>query len=95
MLAPSFPVDAHAQDARAKRAVKKNDRDGDGRVSRREWRKSCDIFDSIDTDGDGFLTFGEFRARFGGGRTKKTKTTKRRTKSATPTKSVAAPVAKG
>ena len=64
----------NAQEDRAGRAMKKNDRNKDGKVGRDEWRKSQDIFDAIDADGDGFLTIGEFRARFAGGKTKSTNT---------------------
>ncbi len=44
-----------------------NDSDGDGKVSRDEWRKSGDIFDAIDADEDGYLTVREFKAFFEGG----------------------------
>jgi len=47
-------------------AIQKNDKDGDGKVGRDEWRKSPSIFDQIDTDTDGFLTLEEFDARFSG-----------------------------
>jgi len=51
---------------RAPRAIEKNDKDGDGRVSRDEWgEKRRRIFNQIDTDGDGYLTLEEFRAQFG------------------------------
>ena len=54
---------------RAPRAIEKNDKDGDGRVSRDEWgEKRRRIFNQIDTDGDGYLTLEEFRAQFGGQR---------------------------
>ena len=48
-------------------AIKKFDKNGDGRVSRKEWKRDPDTFGEIDTDGDGFLTLEEFKARFGGG----------------------------
>jgi hypothetical protein len=44
------------------------DTDDDGRVSRSEWRKSMKMFDSIDTDGDGILTYEELQARFANSR---------------------------
>ena len=38
-------------------AVKKLDRNGDGKVSRREWKKKpSSVFDEIDTNADGLLT---------------------------------------
>ena len=49
------------------RGYKKLDRDGDGRVARKEWKKPESIFKDIDKDGDGYLTLEEFQARFGGG----------------------------
>ncbi|MDP6429522.1 MAG: peptidoglycan DD-metalloendopeptidase family protein [Rhodospirillales bacterium] len=64
--APSL---AEAQD-RASRSIKKNDRDGDGRISRDEWQKRPRLFQKIDTDGDGYLSIGELRARFGEGANK-------------------------
>ena len=64
----ALPSVAPAAEDRAARALKKNDRDKDGRVSRGEWKKSGDIFEAIDTDGDGFLILDEFRDRFGGGK---------------------------
>jgi len=60
---------AHAQGGKNPRmAIKLNDKNGDGKVSRSEWRKSASIFDEIDTDGDGYLTVKEFKARFSGGK---------------------------
>lgn len=56
------PGDALAQ-GRAAIAIKKNDKNGDGRVSRDEWRKSKKIFKKI--DGDGYLTLQEFQTKFG------------------------------
>jgi hypothetical protein len=51
---------------RAARVIKKNDRDGDGRISRDEWRKRGAVFKEIDSDKDGYLSLEELRARFGG-----------------------------
>lgn len=42
--------------------VKRLDRDGDGKVSRAEFRKSPALFDAIDANHDGYLTLEEFRA---------------------------------
>ena len=91
LLVPAYAIDARAEEDRAKRAMEKNDRNGDGKVSRKEWRKSKDIFDAIDSDDDGFLTVTEFRARFG---SRKTKTTKARSQSKVPPKSAIAPAGK-
>ena len=52
---------------RAQRAVEMQDSNGDGKVSREEWRKSPDRFNEIDTDGDGYATLEELRAAFNGG----------------------------
>jgi hypothetical protein len=62
------PAPAFAQGGKnPKKAIKKLDKNGDGKVSRDEWRKSPEIFNQIDTDGDGYLTLREFKARFAGG----------------------------
>ena len=50
--------------------LKKNDADGDGRISRGEWQKSPATFDAMDSDGDGALSMRELAARFGGGASK-------------------------
>ena len=73
LFVPTFPVESDAGKNRVTRAIEKNDRDGNGKISRGEWKKSKDIFNAIDADGDGFLNLGESRARFGGGNTKETK----------------------
>jgi murein DD-endopeptidase MepM/ murein hydrolase activator NlpD len=44
--------------------MEKLDRDGDGRVSRQEWRKKR-IFKRVDLDDDGFVSFEELQIRFG------------------------------
>ncbi len=49
-----------------KTALKKNDKNKDGKVSRKEWRKSSDIFDRIDTNKDDYLTLKEFKNSFSG-----------------------------
>ncbi len=56
---PGFSGNADAEE-RSAIAIKKNDKNGDGRVSRREWRKPKKIFNEIDVNGDGFLTREEF-----------------------------------
>jgi predicted TIM-barrel fold metal-dependent hydrolase len=42
------------------------DADGDGKVNRNEWRKSKQLFDRIDSDGNGSLTVEELRTFMGG-----------------------------
>ncbi len=59
--------DALAKGKNPKMAIKKMDRDGDGKVSRKEWKRDPSAFGEIDTDGDGFLTLKEFKVRFAGG----------------------------
>ncbi len=58
--------DGLAQGKDPAQAIKKHDKDGDGKVSRKEWKRSSDMFGKIDTDGDGFLTYDEFKERFEG-----------------------------
>lgn len=53
---------AEAQNRNPSRAVEKNDKNGDGRVSPDEWSRSPAIFERIDKDGDGFLTADDFTA---------------------------------
>ena len=91
MFAPTFTVESDAGKNRVTRAIEKNDRDGNGKISRGEWKKSKNIFNAIDADGDGFLNLGESRARFGGGNTKETK---KRFKLEVPPKSTASPASK-
>lgn len=55
---------SHAQD-RSSRAMEKHDRNGDGKISRDEWRKPFRIFREIDGDGNGFISLQELRTRFG------------------------------
>lgn len=56
-------TDAEARKTAAA-ALEKMDRDGDGQLSRAEWRKKK-IFDSIDRDGDGYLSTPELQILFG------------------------------
>ena len=46
-------------------AVQKQDKDGDGRVSRGEWRRPPSAFNRIDTNKDGYITVEEYAAFFG------------------------------
>jgi len=65
MLVPCTTSDSSYAQARASRAIERNDRDGDGKISRDEWRKPGRIFRKIDGDGDGYISLQELRARFG------------------------------
>jgi murein DD-endopeptidase MepM/ murein hydrolase activator NlpD len=56
---------SHAQD-HATRILNRADKDGDGRIRLEEWSRPSVVFKSIDTDGDGYLTREELRARFDG-----------------------------
>lgn len=70
LFGPGFAVplssDALAQGKDPTRAIKKHDTNKDGKISRKEWKWDPSVFDEIDTDGDGFLTLEEFKARFAG-----------------------------
>lgn len=61
LLALSMPT-AHAKSAAG--ALEKMDRDGDGRLSKSEWRKKR-VFDRIDSDSDGYLSVREMKVFFG------------------------------
>ena len=52
---------AHAQN-RAEMIMKNADADGDGRISRMEWKGPPPRFNRFDRDGDGYLTLDELRA---------------------------------
>lgn len=52
----------------AARMLHKNDADGDGRISRAEWRREPARFQAMDSDQDGFVTAAELAATFGGGK---------------------------
>ena len=52
---------------KASRAIKIQDRDGDGMISAREWRRSDDRFKEIDSNQDGFVTHAELSAFLNGG----------------------------
>ncbi len=47
-------------------AIRKNDKNGDGKVSRKEWKKSEATFKQLDVNQDGFITLEEFKKRFTG-----------------------------
>ena len=52
-------------EGRAAQVIKKRDKDGDGKISRDEWRKKHSVFEKIDTDKDNFISLFELRVRFG------------------------------
>jgi predicted TIM-barrel fold metal-dependent hydrolase len=67
LLAPSFATAAGPASAQSMRSadvvVSKQDRDGDHRISRKEWRGAPERFDRIDKNADGFLTLPELESR--------------------------------
>jgi len=68
LIAGLVPVSAGAESNTGKspeRVLKTLDTDGDGQISRDEWRKSKAVFDRIDADGDGALTLDELTVFFG------------------------------
>ncbi|MEJ1498045.1 MAG: peptidoglycan DD-metalloendopeptidase family protein [Candidatus Sedimenticola sp. (ex Thyasira tokunagai)] len=46
-------------------AIEKMDRDGDGKISKGEWKKKKKMFAMIDLDSDGYVTLEELQIRFG------------------------------
>jgi len=62
---------AAAQGRTPESAVKKHDKNGDGRVSRDEWTRSPNVFKRIDKNGDGFLTADDFAKFFAARRAKR------------------------
>ncbi len=54
---------AHAQ-KRSATVMEKLDKDGDGKISRKEWRKK-NIFNDVDLDKDGSVSLDELKQRFG------------------------------
>ncbi len=71
------PPDSNGQKFRRnpEKIIQKEDRNGDNKLSRREFRGNPSRFDDIDKDGDGYLTAAEFKVFFaarrggrGGGR---------------------------
>ncbi len=72
LLFMALPDSARAKNGKdPETVIKRNDANGDGKISRNEWRKSSEIFDQIDSDKDGSLTVEELRERFSGGGGKK------------------------
>lgn len=63
MASPVFTMAA----SKAELVMQKNDKNGDGRISAREWRKKKSTFRKIDGNADGFLSLEELKARFGDG----------------------------
>lgn len=59
----SLPTASFA--GKAEMAMEKNDANGDGRISLKEWQKKKKIFKGMDANDDGYLTLKELRARFG------------------------------
>jgi murein DD-endopeptidase MepM/ murein hydrolase activator NlpD len=60
-LVLSYPAEARKS---ASGALSKMDLDGDGRLSKSEWRKKR-VFGAIDRDGDGYLSYAELQSFFG------------------------------
>jgi len=67
------PVSAQA--GKAERVMKKKDKNDDGRLNLKEWRRGEESFKEIDADGDGALSLEELQARFGGKKKKDTAST--------------------
>ena len=60
-----FIAPTHAQN-RAEMIMRNSDADGDGRISRSEWRGPPPRFNYFDRDGDGYLTLDELKGGFAG-----------------------------
>ncbi|MBC8269159.1 MAG: M23 family metallopeptidase [Rhodospirillaceae bacterium] len=56
---------ALANAGKAEISLDNNDRNGDGKISIKEWKKKKKIFEGIDANEDGYLSLKELRARFG------------------------------
>lgn len=54
----------------AEGAIEKLDQNGDGKVSLSEWRKGKKKFNMLDANKDGYISYDEFAARFGGGKSR-------------------------
>ncbi|MBT4933674.1 MAG: peptidoglycan DD-metalloendopeptidase family protein [Rhodospirillaceae bacterium] len=61
----SLGLPAVTDAGRAEISLDNNDKNGDGRISAKEWKKKEKIFKGIDANEDGFLSLQELRDRFG------------------------------
>jgi murein DD-endopeptidase MepM/ murein hydrolase activator NlpD len=68
LVAPPADARRHkgARGSAPDRILMSMDKDFDGRIATGEWTKPKSKFESIDTDDDGFLTYGELRQEYGG-----------------------------
>lgn len=62
LFASGLSVLAHAQEGSLPERFRKMDRDGDGRISREEWRGPSSLFEQWDTNRDNVLVPSEFPA---------------------------------
>jgi hypothetical protein len=65
LVAATLPPGTTQAGGKAEMAIGKNDKNGDGKISIKEWRKKKKIFTGIDDNEDGFLTLDELRHKFG------------------------------